>query len=142
MKIEPHAEHGWKYQVSPLIDIIFLLIIYFMVTTSLIRKEADLGFSLPSPDFTIDMNLPVDVQVEIVADGSVTVEGVQFPGEDRALTALSRQLAGLKKVADLQRSKLSVTIIPHRETLHRRVIDVMDACRSGGVEHLGFGKSF
>ena len=142
MQLGSHAENGWKYQVSPLIDIIFLLIIYFMVTTSLIRKEADLAFSLPSPDFIIDLNLPVDVQIEIVADGSVTVEGLQLPGEDRTLTALSRQLAGLKKVADLQRSKLSVTIIPHRETIHRRVIDVMDACRNAGVEHLGFGHSF
>ena len=60
----------------------------------------------------------------------------------KSLDELDDELAGLKKVADLQRSKLSVTIIPHRETLHRRVIDVMDACRSGGVEHLGFGKSF
>jgi biopolymer transport protein ExbD len=140
MTTETKADSGLKYQVSPLIDIIFLLIIYFMVTASLMRKEADLAFSLPSPGI-IDLNVPMEVAIQIVADGSVNVEGICFPRNDRTLQAMSSQLAGMKSIAAAQNSSLHVTIIPHRDTLHRRVIDVMDACRNAGVEKLGFGES-
>ena len=34
-------------QIAPLIDVVFLLLIYFMVSSSLKRSEADLGLSLP-----------------------------------------------------------------------------------------------
>ena len=33
-----------ELQIAPLIDVVFLLLIYFMVTASLIKKEADLSF--------------------------------------------------------------------------------------------------
>lgn len=140
MKLTRNVESKVGYQVSPLIDIVFLLIIYFMVTASLVKKEADMSFALPQKPGPI-FDLPLEVAIEIVADGTVEVEGVRFASADRALNELTRQITGLKQVAASQRSEFYVTIVPHREALHGRIIDVMDACSAAGVKKLGFGRS-
>ncbi len=49
MNIMQHYEDAkLELQIAPLIDVVFLLLIYFMVTASLIKKEADLSFMLPT----------------------------------------------------------------------------------------------
>ena len=35
--------------IASLIDVVFLLLVYFMVTATLVKKEADLPFQLPVP---------------------------------------------------------------------------------------------
>ena len=47
-------EDKFEIQIAPLIDVVFLLLIYFMVTTTLI-KEADIGFILPANISVEDM---------------------------------------------------------------------------------------
>ena len=140
MKLRRYMDTKLAFQVSPLVDIVVLLRIYFLVTSSLIKKEAALAFSLP-PTGQIVNDLPVEVRVEIAADGTVELEGIRFPGNDRALNDLVAQISGLKNLATSQQSKFYVSIMPHKDTLHRRVIDVMDACAAAGVNHLAFSKS-
>ena len=48
MNLSRHTEDAkMELQIAPLIDVVFLLLIYFMVTASLIKKEADISFILP-----------------------------------------------------------------------------------------------
>lgn len=140
MELSHCADTKLDFQISPLIDIVFLLLIYFMVTASLIKKEADIVFSLPTPG-SVQIDMPVEVRVEIAADGAIEVEGMRFSREDRSLNELVTQMAGLKKIAASQQSEFFVNIMPHKESLHRRVIDVMDACTAAGVDRLIFGQS-
>ena len=37
-----------ELQISPLIDVVFLLLIYFIVTAQIVRKEGDIPFMLPA----------------------------------------------------------------------------------------------
>lgn len=131
-----------ELQIAPLIDVVFLLLIYFMVTASLIKKEGDIGFLLPAnvPQ-TEPTNVPVESLIEISADGTVRTEGLSFQPEDRMLNDLVQHLASLKQVAQTQQSPFSVNLLPNADTLHDRVIDVMDACAAAGVKNLTFSKS-
>jgi len=135
-----HMYAKLDFQVSSLIDIVFLLLIYFMVTAALIKKEADISFTLPGLG-AAEIGMPVEVCVEIAADGAIELEGLHFSGEDRSLDGLVEQIAGLKKMATSQHSGFFVNIAPHEEALHWRIIDVMDACAAAGVDRLAFGKS-
>lgn len=139
MKLGKDTDLKLGVQISPLIDVVFLLLIYFMVAATLIRKEAGLAFALPSPGN--GLAIPVEVRVEIAADGTVEVDGMRFAGNDRSLNTLATQISKLKSLAAAQHSLFFVNITPHKETLHRRVIDVMDACAEAGVGHLAFSKS-
>jgi biopolymer transport protein ExbD len=129
-------------QIAPLIDVVFLLLIYFMVTAALIKKEGDISFMLPSnvPADTM-VQIPVEVLIEITAEGAVMVEGMRFSQDDTNLSDLVTQLRGLKDIAEAQQSPFYVNILPNHETVHRRVIDVMDACAAAGVKNLSFSKA-
>lgn len=131
-----------ELQIAPLIDVVFLLLIYFMVTASLIKKEGDISFVLPaavSPTKMIDV--PVEALIFISNDGTVELDGLRFGPEDLSLDELSVQIASLRLMAETQESPFSVTLTPNRDTLHARVVDVMDACAAAGAKNLSFGKS-
>lgn len=131
-----------ELQIAPLIDVVFLLLIYFMVTASLIKKEGDISFVLPavvSQPQKLDM--PVEVLLEIDSAGTVVLEGMRFPGEDRNLDDLVLQIIGLKDIAASQQVPLYVNLLPQPGTKHRRIIDVMDACAAAKVDNLTFSRS-
>ena len=78
-----------ELQIAPLIDVVFLLLIYFMVTASLIKKEGDISFVLPANVAQEEMVvLPVEVLIEITSDGVVELEGLRFQQADRDLKNL------------------------------------------------------
>ena len=89
-----------------------------------------------------EMNeMPVEILIEISADGTVQVEGLRFGVEDKMLDDLVVQLQGLKQIAQSQKSPFSVNLLPNGEAIQDRVIDVMDACAAAGVKNLSFSKS-
>jgi biopolymer transport protein ExbD len=143
MNLSQHYEDAkLELQIAPLIDVVFLLLIYFMVTAALIKKEGDISFMLPANIAVEDMQeIPVEVLIEITADGTVQVEGMRFNYDDRTLEDLVMQVAGLKEIAKAQNSPFFVNVLPHQDALHRRIIDVMDACAAAGVNSLTFSKS-
>jgi biopolymer transport protein ExbD len=140
--MQHYEESPLKLDVASLIDVVFLLLIYFIMTASLIKKEADIGFMLPANVAVEDMQeIPVEVLIEITDDGTVMVEGMRFSYDDRSLDDLVIQVAGLKEIAASQKSPFFVNVLPHADALHRRIIDVMDACAAAGVNSLTFSKS-
>ncbi|MBT8046124.1 MAG: biopolymer transporter ExbD, partial [Pontiella sp.] len=92
-----------ELQIAPLIDVVFLLLIYFMVSASLIKKEGDISFILPATVASTDVvTIPLEVLIEIGEDGTVVLEGLQFPQQDERLDDLVNQVRGLKAVAKSQ----------------------------------------
>jgi biopolymer transport protein ExbD len=129
-------------QIAPLIDVVFLLLIYFMVTAALIKKEGDIGFMLPANlSQKKPITLPLEALIMVGADGSVELDGIRFSPNDKALEGLSTQLLGLQAIAKSQQAPFYVNILPNKETFHRRVIDVMDACAAAKVKNLGFSEA-
>lgn len=143
MNLRKHTEEvKLDLQIAPLIDVVFLLLIYFIMTAALIKKEGDISFMLPA---NIPMDdiiiLPVEALILIDADGTVELEGMRFSKDDRELDDLVRQIQGLNAIAISQSSPFFVNLLPNQETKHRRVIDVMDACAAAGVKNLTFSKA-
>lgn len=131
-----------KLEIAPLIDVVFLLLIYFMVTAALLKKEGDIAFMLPANVAAEEVvDIPVEVLIEITADGTVQVEGMRFSREDLDLDELVSQIIGLQAIAASQQSPFFVNILPDEDALHRRIIDVMDACAAAGVKSLSFSKA-
>ena len=129
-------------QVSPLIDVVFLLLIYFIVTTDLLNIERDISWILPArtpPD--VQVELPVEVIIKIAADGTVEMGGILFPPEDIVLQELANQVREQKAVAKSQNAVFFVNLLPTKSTLHSRIINVMDACAAAEVKNLSFSAS-
>lgn len=128
-----------QLQIAPLIDVVFLLLIYFMVTASLVKKEADLSFMLPAQAEPQDaVVLPVEVVIEVTEGGDIIINGMVFGRETQKLDDLIGQLIALKQAADSSGSEFIVTIMPDDRALHGRIVNVMDACAAANVKNMSF----
>jgi biopolymer transport protein ExbD len=130
-----------EFQMAPMIDIVFLLLIYFMVTTTLIKQEADLGMQLPGQvQQSEPVRMPDEQIIEVRSDGRVILNGQVFdhPGK-REMPELTATLRRFKSASELTRTPAMVTIQADNDAIHQRVIDVMDACAAAGIKSVSFG---
>ena len=132
-----------EINVASLIDMVFLLLVYFMATASLVKSEADLGIRLPGMLAQArSVDLPDEQILEVRETGHVILNGREFDAPD------SPDLPGL--TATLVRYRLSskaagndplITIQADDNALQQRVIDVMNACAAAGITGVTFGLS-
>src|SRR5271168_5372504 len=105
------------FQIAPMLDILFVLLLFFMVTAGAQKHEATLTTQLPggSPGSDVPLEIGVD------ADGQVSVEGVPVDSPtDSALPTLVGRLNQI--IADTPARPIVVT--PVRSARHQRVVDV------------------
>ncbi|MBT8046067.1 MAG: biopolymer transporter ExbD, partial [Pontiella sp.] len=63
-----------ELQIAPLIDVVFLLLIYFMVSARLKRPEADLTLALPGVvSVSTQLEMPDEQIIEVLADGRIVL---------------------------------------------------------------------
>ncbi len=128
-----------ELQIAPLIDVVFLLLIYFMVTASLIKKEADLGFMLPAKvPTTVPIILPIEVLIEVSETGDISINGIVFGQTGVGLDDLVLELMSYKEAAEASKSDFIVNILPDDKALHGRIVKVMDACAAAKVKNMSF----
>ncbi|QBG46526.1 biopolymer transporter ExbD [Verrucomicrobia bacterium S94] len=140
--IEEMMNKKAELEIAPLIDVVFLLLIYFMVTASLVKKEADLSFMLPAKvDVAEPLDLPIEVLIEVSELGDIVINGMVFAKDQNNMDDLIGQLMSLKEAADSSGSELIVNIMPADKALHGRIIRVMDACAAANVKNMSFSMS-
>ena len=129
-----------EMQVAPLIDCVFQLLIFFMVSASLAKSEGDLGIRLPGiVQQAVQVDMPDEQIVEVKANGDVYLNGQVYGKADTPdLPDLIVTLSRYKQASDASRNKPMVTIWAEDAAKHQRVIDVMDAIAAAGIEHVTF----
>ena len=134
-----NAEEGLP--IGPLIDVVFLLLIYFIVTSSLKSPEADLGIRLPgSLSQSTALSMPDEQILEISAEGAVNLNNTLFQDTgERRIPELVDMLARYRQASENAGNQALVTIQADDETPHQRVIDVMNACGEAGITNLTVG---
>ena len=134
-----NADEG--LQIGPLIDVVFLLLIYFIATSSLKRPEGDLGIRLPgSVSQTTQLNMPDEQIIEITPEGVVNLNNRLFNDpEGNDMAELVDMLRRYKAASEAAGTKAMVTIQADNDTRHQRVIDVMSACGQAGIIHMSVG---
>lgn len=131
-----------KVDLTPMIDIVFLLLIYFMVTTTIIKQEADLSLLLPSAvAATPDTPLPEQHLIDILEDGSVLLNGMPTDGPvDRNLPNLTERLRLLKAASDRAGLRTIVVVQPDEEAVQQSITNVLNALRAADIRAVSFGR--
>lgn len=114
-----------KLDITPLVDCVFLLLIFFMVTT-VFSTTPGLRVDLPKAAES-DMPPEKDLNIVISKDGELELNGIPLVMED-----LERALLEAK---EMYRSKVLI-IKADKKTYHEVVVDVMDAAKGVGIDEL------
>jgi biopolymer transport protein ExbD len=129
MPIKTHQDEKPTLNMTPMIDILFLLIIFFMVGTKFTEIERKIDLKVPEVSDTQTPETPPQHKIiNVFRDGSVTLDE-----EEMDLKQLESRLASLRQ----QSSSLSVIIRGDAEGAFQNVANVLSACRQAGVSDLG-----
>lgn len=131
MEFRPRGHRQVGIELSPLIDVVFQLLIFFAVTTSFLQVSG-LELELPesdadAPERTAAAANPAPLVIELAADGSMT-----FRGDPITLEALEEQLRG----ALAERGEEHVVLRADRDARHGQVVAIMDIVRRAGARGL------
>ena len=140
MKIDTGQLDEPDMQIGPLIDMVFLLLIYFLTTASLARPEADLGIRLPGMVAQAQsVNMPDEQLIEVKETGHVVLNGRQYDRPDATdLPELVATMLRYRQSAEASQNAALITITADDGTLHQRVIDVMNACAAARITNVTF----
>jgi biopolymer transport protein ExbD len=127
-------------QMTPMIDCVFLLLIFFMVSSTFYRQEADIGITLPGVAAQAEaVEIPDEQVIEIYNDGSVVLNDLRYDAPGSAeLPDLTATLVRFRAAADANRVPAMITIAPDDRVKHQRVVDVLNACAAARVENVTF----
>ena len=116
-----------ELNVTPLLDLAFVLLIIFMITTPLMENSVDLV--IPSSEAAPHAVDPAAVQT-IAINREAQIE---LNGEPVALAQLEGKLIALKEA----RPEVAVVIRSHKELAVQKLIDVMDAVQHAKISKVG-----
>jgi len=126
--------------MSPLIDCVFLLLIFFLVTTMLKRKETIIPVSMPAATSSLSAEAREDVLViGLAADGAF----LEPDGRDRfgaqsyrAGRTLEDYLGDLLRERGPDALRIPLRFDVARETPFQKTIDALDVCKLRGFTNV------
>ena len=129
-----------EMQMGPMIDMVFLLLVFFMVTARPVKQESDLNIGLPgtvAQEETLD--IPDEQRITIRADGQVILndQPMDSPKGD-SLPALLATLKRFKETADANKTEPLITIDADDAALHQRIVNVLNTCAQAEITGITF----
>lgn len=111
--------------MTSMLDVIFLLLCFFVTASVFSQWESEISISLPSASSAeTPGRLPGEVILNVASDGSVTVNARKLTLDDLGTR--------LRKVAEFYPGQ-PVVIRADRETSYDSLVKVIDTCRNAGV---------
>ncbi len=124
-------------ELTPLIDVVFLLLIFFMISTTF-TKETSLKINLPEASGEQANAEPTSIEVQIGAESQYAIvastDGAAKPLINSNRDTLKRALGSFKS----EQQKLLLIIRADRKAPHEAVIKVMDVAQELGLSNITF----
>lgn len=128
MKFRRQRRDELAINLTPLIDVVFLLLIFFMVSTSF-TTETQLAISLPEAEGQPASQNSKSLELTIDANGIYRLNGELVGGKPQALRRALREAAG-------DRRDMPLTIAADGSAAHRQVVTALDAASVLGFQQL------
>lgn len=117
--------------ITPLIDVVFLLLIFFMVSTTFDR-QSELNIELPEASGEITESEKVEIEIFIGPTGKFTINGNEVIN-----TQIDTLLRAMREAAG-DDSDPRIIISADKNATHQAVMTAMDAARQLGFVHITF----
>ena len=126
--------------IAPLIDIVFLLLFYFLVSATIQKQETDISFELPG---VVKQEQPIEMPdeqiVKVLENGQAVVNDYLYDNPNAArYLELETMLRRFRQASEANLVEARITIAPDDRAAHEMVVKVMDACSHAGIESVTF----
>ena len=130
MRLDLGDEVDATPNLTPLIDIVFLLLVFFLVATTFRKDEVELDLQLPEASTGTPSEKARPIIISIRADGALFVDGknLQMPALKQKLRAAARR-----------NKSQEVLIRGDTQSQFGVVAGVLDACRAAPLRQIGIG---
>ena len=131
MRVPSGERSTLRFNITPLIDVVFLLIIFFLVASHIVRSQAQAPVDLPDA-VRVDDDTPTPNQftVTVLADGTLSVGGTAL-----AFDQLSFQL---EVIAEDESRPAEVRIRGDKTSSFRLIEPILVRCAELGISDVKF----
>ena len=140
-KQEAAADAG--FQIAPMIDVVFVIMLFFMVMAGAVKVEHELKTTLPGNAETAqETELPDEVTIGISESGEVTLnEDPLGAPQDKVLEGLYSQMVQMRKAAEQAKTKMLITVQAEEAARYERVMNVLDVLARAEITNVTFAVS-
>ena len=117
--------------ITPLVDVVFLLLIFFMVSTTF-ERQSELNIELPEANGEITESEKKDIEIFIKEDGKYIINGQVLIN-----SKIDTLIRNLRQESDGDEG-IRVIISADKQSTHQAVMTAMDAARQVGLIHITF----
>ncbi len=130
MKFKQEQLKPSEFQIAPMIDIVFLLLIFFIMTWRFSNQEVDLKVSVPTSTDGKETQRPLgEIIINVRSNGDVILDGNEMSAE-----ALSEKLKRISRVVDKQPVRLRGSADCSWQT----IASIIDTCQKAGIKNISF----
>jgi biopolymer transport protein ExbD len=113
-------------ELTPIIDMVFLLLIFFLVATTFHQTEREMQIALPASASAGPISSVLrEIIINVDAEGEIIVSGISMTAEDLR-TLVTEAVAG--------NPEQKVTVRGDRATAYANIIRVLDVCKGAGIQ--------
>ena len=118
------------FQIAPMVDIVFLLLIFFLVTWNFARHETELDVKVPTAKEGKESRRSVgEVIINVKNDGSIVINRKTVSAEELGGT--------LRKISELYPDQ-AVVLRGDQSADYRYIVAVLDICRAANIWNVAF----
>lgn len=118
------------FQIAPMVDIVFLLLIFFLVTWNFARYETELDVKVPTAKEGKESRRSVgEVIINVKNDGSIVI--------NRKTVSVEELGGTLRKISELYPDQ-AVVLRGDQSADYRHIVAVLDICRAANIWNVAF----
>lgn len=128
------SEINLGFQIAPMIDVVFVILLYFMVMAGKVKKENAHNTKLPGTEPAPNVTLPDEVAIQIDESGQVYLN--EDPNDSPTSTDLTELRGNLRRIKEGSGdTPILVTIYSEDSVKYSRMIDVCDALSAARINN-------
>jgi biopolymer transport protein ExbD len=132
-----------EMQMGPMIDMVFLLLVFFMVSAKPVKQESDINIGLPgtvSQEEALD--IPDEQRIQIQQNGQIVLNDQPMDSPANAeMPSLLTTLKRFKESADSNKTEALITIDADDAANHERIVQVLNVCARAEITGVTFADS-
>ncbi len=128
------------FQIAPMVDVVFVIMLFFMVMANSLKTEQRLSLQLPGYLNYTEVKMPsAEIIVGVDEDGSISLnDAVLGEGNDTRLVAFTAAMTRLQQHAAAINDKVLITLQADEQATYQRVMDVLNVLAKAHLVNITF----